>query len=363
MIIPTPYEDELLYSIIARYKAWNGIILDSEAMYNLFDSKNKYLYIDLPTNLNVIGQRAGYDIDFLIHETTLFDFYSLFKNKWIRDDALSMMQGNKRNTLEYALGIYNKEYAKPNFIRFCPECWEEDIKISGESYWRKLHQAPGVVICPKHHRILHNSRLSSFFDSISNANEKNCFPSKPVLNLNKRELSLSLKIAKEIQWVFKNYKTVSKYDSLSPELYLSKIIETNYILNDVLYTVSLNKTFIERIKKFYGEELINEWNLNIDNSWLYKTIFGFSNHPLSHILLIIFLYGSIRNLTKVPDFLFLQHAYHQKKENWFTNNMFGIFESDILEKVQSYKHIYINHKYINHYEIPKNINRFEYYRK
>ncbi len=359
MIIPTPYEDELLYSIIARYKAWNGIILDNKAMYDLFRTESRIQNVDLPTHIKAFAQRTGFDIEFLIHEATLFDYYSAFKTKRIREAALSMIQGNTRNRIDNALGIYKSKFmfAKLNYLRFCPECWEEDIKISGESYWRKLHQVPGVVVCPTHQRILHNSKVSNLTRCIDIASKENCFPSKPILNLNERELSLSLEIVKDIQWVFKNYKTIIKYDSLSPEIYLSKIIiENRFIMENIPCYLTTNDRFLGRFKQLYGNNLINEWNLIIDKEWLYKTIFGFINHPSSHILLIHILYGSIENLFQLPDFMDFQSSYHQNKQNWFFSNVSDVYKSEIYSRIESYKSYYAHSKYVDHYEIPDYFN-------
>lgn len=33
---------------------------------------------------------------------------------------------------------------------FCPECVQEDQDFHGQSYWRRGHQLPGVLSCPKH---------------------------------------------------------------------------------------------------------------------------------------------------------------------------------------------------------------------
>ena len=38
---------------------------------------------------------------------------------------------------------------------FCPHCVEADIEFHGVSYWRRDHQTPGQLWCPKHQSALH----------------------------------------------------------------------------------------------------------------------------------------------------------------------------------------------------------------
>jgi hypothetical protein len=47
------------------------------------------------------------------------------------------------------------------WVRYCPACIAEDQKYHGETYWRRLHQAPGVLICPVHGTWLENSHVRS----------------------------------------------------------------------------------------------------------------------------------------------------------------------------------------------------------
>ena len=35
-------------------------------------------------------------------------------------------------------------------LRYCPQCFDEDIATYGEPYWHRLHQIPGIAVCPRH---------------------------------------------------------------------------------------------------------------------------------------------------------------------------------------------------------------------
>lgn len=47
------------------------------------------------------------------------------------------------------------------YLRFCPECYAEEIRKYGESYWHRIHQTPGVLVCAKHNCQLIESNIST----------------------------------------------------------------------------------------------------------------------------------------------------------------------------------------------------------
>src|SRR5258707_529671 len=56
---------------------------------------------------------------------------------------------------------------RPEFLRRCPDCVKSDRQQYGEAYWHRLHQVPGVRICPIHDCVLEDSavpahKLTSF---------------------------------------------------------------------------------------------------------------------------------------------------------------------------------------------------------
>lgn len=294
MIIPQLYEDELLYSFIARYEVWNGITADTVAMYNLYGKSHEFAFFDLPVDLESFMVRTGISVDYLIHEATLFDYYSVFKSDETREAALRMICGNQINRIRYALGVKTNKITTPKYARFCPKCREEELKKYGESYWHRMHQVTGILICPKHRCMLNNSRLlySNNNNYITTPNEWICFPKKNDLELCKREFLLACEIGKDIQWLFKNYNTVIKSDYLIQKLYLLKVTEAGFNLRDSY----IHDEFLDKFISYYGRNLLNEWNFDPCTFWVYRILYGLSCHTLSHVLLIHFLFGSMENL-------------------------------------------------------------------
>jgi hypothetical protein len=91
-------------------------------------------------------------------------------------------EGVRRLSLFTALSMH-----LPEFLRFCSLCVQKDKKQFGECYWYRLHQLPGVEVCPIHNVFLDKSkararsrRLSLFCHSPERENSKQAKLSRSV---------------------------------------------------------------------------------------------------------------------------------------------------------------------------------------
>ena len=98
-----------------------------------------------------------YTVDMLIDGHTLFPFYAPFlppeRGQLLRDQ---MINGNGA-ALSARLGMLTSHIPPRKWLRYCPACVESDRSQFGEAYWHRLHQAPGVEVCPKHAVFLEDS--------------------------------------------------------------------------------------------------------------------------------------------------------------------------------------------------------------
>lgn len=77
---PTPYPDELLYSVCARYGEAVGYPSRTSVVAELFGSESAAL-VDLPMRLNHLLRQLpqdNYSLAFIVGEHTLFRFYAPF---------------------------------------------------------------------------------------------------------------------------------------------------------------------------------------------------------------------------------------------------------------------------------------------
>lgn len=160
-LFPSIYEDELAYSLFARYYMKSGFttFLDvAEALY-----MNKWCRPDAEfiNKLSPEVQRLitrDMAMETFVEYHTMLPYYGRFISMERRKKALESlvsMDGNYRNILPVA----NSRSGEKRFLRYCPECVKEDREIYGETYWHRIHQMPDVNVCSKHGCYLQESRV------------------------------------------------------------------------------------------------------------------------------------------------------------------------------------------------------------
>lgn len=150
---PSPYPDETLYSLYARYAARVRYPSRLALIRNLTGSVNPIEISGFPSRLNhlIASLPFGhcFSLEMLIQNHTLFPLYATFWPLARRVRVQAAMAGTAHN-LKTLAGISAARIRPPAFLQFCPACAKEDDAQYGEPYWHRLHQVAGVLICPKH---------------------------------------------------------------------------------------------------------------------------------------------------------------------------------------------------------------------
>lgn len=157
---PTPYEDELLYSVLARYHRHSGNISYTQTAEQLFEDTNCNPSIEFVNALSkdvLTLLENRFPMKELIVKHTLFPYYGRFLSSEERKNALNSLGVSKcqLNTL-FEMPNYA---SKATYLRYCPFCVKEDRQKYNETYWHRSHQLPKVMVCPKHHCHLKNSTV------------------------------------------------------------------------------------------------------------------------------------------------------------------------------------------------------------
>ena len=160
---PEPFEDELLYSLMARVREMTG--LSHNAVINMFLGKNEgWVTVDLPLRLNQVSACIGSEVMScrdLIERHTLFSYYMGFLDcpayAHARQLAAEGWAGSGAKHIKRQIS----PIGRPSYLRFCANCADADKEVSGIAGWRRSHQCPGVFICPEHGAELLESEISS----------------------------------------------------------------------------------------------------------------------------------------------------------------------------------------------------------
>lgn len=162
--VPVPYPDELWYSILARYHLQSGNLLQITTCRDLFQIPKKNFSVLLPdADMNKYFELREIDAGDAAEKYTLVSFALRFYSEEKKEQAL---EGNLRYEL----------FGASDYLRYCPECAEEDIEKYGEMYWHRSHQIPHIICCPKHGCEIKNSIVTIRYaqNHLCAANEEVC---------------------------------------------------------------------------------------------------------------------------------------------------------------------------------------------
>lgn len=299
-IFPDPYPDELLYSVCARYHDIMQYPNSLTATNDFFGSGTISAVVDLPNRLeylvSVLPPGHLYSVDEFIDEHTMFPLYSPFlsseRASLVRED----MRRGGDNRVSARIGLKTSYSAKPSWLRFCPACVEVDRNQFGETYWHRIHQVPGIQVCPCHTAFLENSSVSSGRSAysgkaISAESALRDVPVRP-LDISERTHSILLDIARNAAWLFRWRGAEISGDILRERYYNSLLSRGLAYYNGNVRAAELVKQF----REFYPLQALKSLDCEIENTYLnwllrllHSSLTGVTQLPIRHILLILFL--------------------------------------------------------------------------
>jgi hypothetical protein len=90
------------------------------------------------------------DIPHLIDHHTLLPYYARFASPAAVAATRSSMSDGNGSRIGFLLGLSAMGPKPPLWFRSCAHCAADDVQTNGASIWRRVHQAPGVFVCPLH---------------------------------------------------------------------------------------------------------------------------------------------------------------------------------------------------------------------
>ncbi|MDY8163455.1 TnsD family Tn7-like transposition protein [Bacillus cereus] len=293
---PTFYEDELIYSAIARYHVRSGNNIPKQTVLDLFDGEVTRVYPGIPMSLKILHEKVnsffGSDsLEEWINNHTMYNYISNFGREKMKDNLLEVMQGN----LKMNVGRETHFHSNLKF-RYCPKCVVDDYEKYGETYWRRNHQLTGVFICLTHQELLRSSDVlwSPFYKGniykVETANLINCpLQRESIYNVSEENMKWLIKLTKQCIKVATREIPI-KFDEIT-DTYRALLYKKRYKRGKLVELKQLYRDF----RDFYGDEILSFLNVNFDegkrSNWL-ATIAKKNKqtfHPLKHILFITFL--------------------------------------------------------------------------
>ncbi len=161
---PPPYPDEILYSLCARYAKLLAYPHQRDVLRDLFGTTTVRTVVDFPTHLEHLVRATVAFIPFScedwIDRHTLLPAFRLGQSGEALERATAAMRSDRSEASVHALlGLLANRVRRPTSLKYCHACVIEDRQHLGEPYWHRVHQFPGVIVCPRHQVFLRSVRL------------------------------------------------------------------------------------------------------------------------------------------------------------------------------------------------------------
>lgn len=340
-----PYENELLYSCIARYHFYSGNDDFKDTLEECFGKRTITPTFEFEGRIEYLIKELSkeYSSDKFIYNHTILPFYIPFISDKIKKDIMRIIKFNGSDKVHNKLGFISGSICKKEHIYYCPICAKKDIEKYGEPYIHREHQLQGIILCPHDGTLLKEYEIKKLDsskieyirldDDLLNLEneEKYIIDYEKHLNLSKSSYFL----------LINNFKNLNKESLFKKYRYL--LIKRG--LARETGTVKQKRLYDEFIG-YYGHDFLEslESDINYENeyNWL-KVITRKSNrasHPLRHLLLILFLSEDIEKFFKykMPNYnkKIIRKEYNIKDAN---DNKLYNYKTKIIETVKNNKEI------------------------
>jgi Tn7-like transposition protein D/TniQ len=158
-----PYPDELLFSAWSRSAAHLQYPNRYTYLTEIAGGKRHKASIDFPYHLDrfiaSLPDSSCYTVEDLLYSHTLYPVYAPFLPPERASQLQAYMQGDEGGHPYWKMHLMESTMLRRGWFRVCMDCVAHDRAIYGESYWHRLHQIWGVLVCPIHHIELATCRI------------------------------------------------------------------------------------------------------------------------------------------------------------------------------------------------------------
>lgn len=295
--------DELFYSCCARYHNESGNEDVKQTLDDLFGMPHMIFDPTYPKGLDYfVTQLNNMDVDQIIYEHTIFPLFVPFLDKRRLDHLYQMFRGVGKNYANHILGIKND--LRITSLKYCWMCLMNDDEKFGMPYWHRSHHLPGVQRCLVHDVPLESKCPVCSVEfkpkkvNLSRLNRycENGHDLTKVISMNNfrdEHVELMNGLAQDVSFVF--LLDGPSYDW--SDIYFLGLRKLGYCgenrrINLLRLRNDMQKAFPKSFLARFDCEL------NKKGDWL-TTIYLKKQavfHPLQHLLLIRFLFGSMSEL-------------------------------------------------------------------
>ncbi len=294
---PSPYPEELFYSICARYMA----LMQYPNQNSNIEMSGGVVIVDLPCNLRyftmLLPPNQYYTVDAIIDQHSLLNFYIPFLPGARLESIRSEMSLANGKLVHKILGLSGSSIKYPVWLRYCPSCVLSDRRQFGETYWHRQHQLQGVRACTIHQVFLENSSVATrnregklfCAERFALANQARCLKSEDPSD---RAYSY---LARDAAWLLSQTSPSRLGVEALRDGFAAVLRDTGFVMRDGRRRLT---EVARAVKNAYPQELLRSLQNPIDEngarvSWVHRFMNNLflhdkAVHPLQFLLLTQF---------------------------------------------------------------------------
>lgn len=148
------HRDELLGSVLARFRDRLGIHDDKVVLEILFGSRNVVPSAILQGHVEQLLAHVGHlwKVDALevVDQHTVLPLFHPFVSEARYLALYNDLIKSSQNPVTLRSGFNASVLQWSAAYKVCPICWHNQLRLHGYAYWQRLFQCPGVECCPDH---------------------------------------------------------------------------------------------------------------------------------------------------------------------------------------------------------------------
>lgn len=247
--------------------------------------------LNMPTYLtNFINavKGSGLSTEDIIYNHTAYPFVIPFKTNSKRETTFNNML-NPGSKPASVINQINQLMTFDDHFHHCSKCFEEDIFNYGESYWRRIHQMPGVLICPHHNELLMKTKRKVPIADFIYPDSMSIFEESNKKKMESSTFSFLNKFSQEVFWLLNNKEFINT-DLLNDEIRRKLKVKGYYRKEGIdrkKLTYDILNHYDRQVLEILNSQVIGKgWTFTILNK-------GDGTTTIKYLLLILFLWDSV----------------------------------------------------------------------
>lgn len=152
--------DECFYSVCSRQHILWGNQSPRDTLSFIFGNDTKSFSHDFPSSLGLLSDCAksvwGHPQEIITAHTISPIFFPFQSSQHVQELKHALI-GSNIGSIKYRLGLVTGRFGGEHPLKACMKCMAADQSDFGSKYWHLSHQIPGVTTCPVHGILLSES--------------------------------------------------------------------------------------------------------------------------------------------------------------------------------------------------------------